>query len=267
MIKTFGYLKDIRDPAKGERIIETRLLVRRKDSWVGYAYIWNDDVTDARLAVAGGRTDVSWTHFDGEERHLKGYVIPNMNECKQCHQDKEQIVPIGTKARHLNREFSYVDGAVNQLVRWQELGYLAEAPRAEEAPRVPNADAADTGSLEARARAYLDINCAHCHNPDGPAHMSGLDLTYTQQDAGKYGVFKAPVAAGRGSGGHRFGIEPGHPETSILMHRLESTEPGVMMPPLPRRVNHDEGIALIRAWIQEMEAQVTADNTVVLVQP
>ena len=96
--------------------------------------------------------------------------------------------------------------------------------------------------------------------------MSGLDLTFTQEDPGKYGVFKAPVAAGRGSGGYRFGIEPGHPEASILMHRVESIEPGVMMPPLPRRVPHDEGIALLTEWIAQMQARVTADNSVELVQ-
>jgi len=266
LVKTFGFLNDMREPALGERIVETRLLIRKEEGWVGYAYIWNEDVTEARLAVAGGRVDVSWIHYDGTERHVDGYIVPNMNECKQCHQRDEVILPIGPRARNINMEFSYGDEEANQLLRWQAAGFLTGAPKPDVAPRVPDAESPDSGSLNERARAYLDINCAHCHNPRGPAHMSGLDLSYTQEDAGKYGVFKAPVAAGRGSGGHQFGIEPGHPENSILMHRVESTEPGVMMPPLPRRVNHDEGIALLRAWITEMQAEVSANNSVELTE-
>lgn len=266
LIKTFGFLNDLRDPGQGEQIIETRLLVRKEDGWTGYAYIWNEDTTDARLAVAGGRADVSWIHYDGTERHLKGYIIPNMNECKQCHEYGGAIVPIGPRARNLNKDFAYASGVKNQLAHWRDTGRLEGAPEPESAPRVPDADDPATGSLPARARAYLDVNCAHCHNPNGPAHMSGLDLSYTQDDPAKYGVFKGPVAAGRGSGGHRFSIDPGSPDTSILLHRVESREPGVMMAPLPRRVVHEEGAALLREWIARMRARVTDGNTVELVE-
>lgn len=266
LIKTFGYLHDIRDPQQGERLIETRLLVHKPEGWVGFAYKWNDEGTDAKLAVAGGRVDVSWTHYDGNTREVKGYIIPNMNECKQCHEKGGLMKPIGPQARHLNRDFDYEDGAWNQLLKWQETGYLEGAPAPELAPRMPDASDPDTGSLNARARAYLDINCAHCHNPEGPAHMSGLDLSFSQEDAGKYGVFKAPIAAGRGSGGHRFGIEPKHPEKSILQHRMESVEGGVMMPPLPKRMVHDEGVALIREWITAMDARVTEGNRVEILE-
>lgn len=266
LIKTFGYLQDIRDPAQGERLIETRLLVHKPEGWVGYAYKWNEDGTDAKLAIAGGRADVSWVHYDGETREVKNYIIPNMNECKQCHENGGKMLPLGPKARHLNRDYTYDDGLANQLTQWVKTGYLTGAPAPGDAPRVPVASDAGTGSLNDRARAYLDINCAHCHNPAGPAQMSGLDLSWSQLDASKYGVFKAPVAAGRGSGGHKFGIEPGHPERSILLHRTESVEGGVMMPPLPKRMVHDEGVALLRAWIAAMDARVTADNRVELVE-
>ena len=33
---------------------------------------------------------------------------------------------------------------------------------------------------------------------------------------------------------------------------MTSTEPGVMMPELGRTLTHDEGLALVRAWIAEM---------------
>jgi hypothetical protein len=119
---------------------------------------------------------------------------------------------------------------------------------------VPNAY--DTSApLAERARAYLDVNCAHCHNPAGPAHASGLDLRWSQTDPALWGVMKRPVAAGRGSAGFEFAIEPGHPERSILLHRMASTDPGVMMPELGRQLVDERAVALMRDWIAGMDGE------------
>ncbi|MCA6282594.1 MAG: hypothetical protein IM658_02775, partial [Phenylobacterium sp.] len=107
-------------------------------------------------------------------------------------------------------------------------------------------------SLDARARAYLDVNCAHCHSPSGSASNSGLFLTAEETRPSALGVGKPPVAAGRGAGDLAVGIDPGHPERSILAFRMASGEPGVMMPELGRALIHEEGVALISAWIGEM---------------
>jgi len=50
----------------------------------------------------------------------------------------------------------------------------------------------------------------------------------------------------------KYSIVPGKPDESILLHRISSLDPGVMMPELGRKMNHDEGIELIRQWIAEM---------------
>ncbi|MDF7777395.1 hypothetical protein P1X14_19215, partial [Sphingomonas sp. AOB5] len=63
-----------------------------------------------------------------------------------------------------------------------------------------------------------------------------------------------PVAAGRGSGGGEFAIAPGHADRSILIYRLESTDPGIAMPELGRATVHAEGAALLREWIDGMPA-------------
>jgi hypothetical protein len=136
------------------------------------------------------------------------------------------------------------------LRQWRNLGLLDRVP--DNAPRVPNAYDA-TAPRADRARAYLDVNCAHCHNPEGPAHTSGLDLRWSQSDPALWGVLKRPVAAGRGSAGFEFSIEPGHPERSILVHRMNSTDPGVMMPELGRTLVDERGVALMREWIAGME--------------
>ena len=62
------------------------------------------------------------------------------------------------------------------------------------------------------------------------------------------------MAAGRGSGDLKVSVDPGHPDRSILLYRMASTEPGVMMPELGRTLVHEEGLTLIRAWIDGMKA-------------
>ena len=136
------------------------------------------------------------------------------------------MLPIGPKARHLNRDFAYADGKENQLAHWSRLGVLAGAPAPEQAPRLAVWDDPKTGTLDARARAWLEINCAHCHNPEGPARNSGLDLLASQQNPTSFGVMKPPVAAGIGSGGLPYDIVPGKPDQSILAFRIASTHPG-----------------------------------------
>jgi hypothetical protein len=79
-------------------------------------------------------------------------------------------------------------------------------------------------------------------------------LRSIQADAGKFGVFKSPVAAGKGTGDRRYDIVPGKPDESILMYRIETDEAGMRMPNLARAMVHDEAVALIRKWIEQMEA-------------
>jgi hypothetical protein len=149
----------------------------------------------------------------------------------------------------LNKDFAYADGAENQLAHWQKIGCLSGAPAPAQAPRLPVWDDPATGTLAERARAWLEINCAHCHNPRGPARTSGLDLMASQTDRYQQGIWKTPIAAGRGSGGRYYDIVPGKPDESILAYRIASTELGVMMPELSRRLVNEEGVALVREWI------------------
>jgi len=249
--KTFAFPHDARDPSQGRRLIETRILKHDTYGWVGLPYIWNKEQSDAVLDVAGDTVDVSWIQAEGRTR-TSNYMIPNTNQCKGCHKAGENMVPIGLKARHLNRDFAYRDGTENQLAHWSRSGALAGAPNPAAAPRLAVWDDPKSGTLDARARAWLEINCAHCHSPEGPARNSGLDLLASQRNPTAFGINKPPVAAGIGSGGLAFDIVPGQPDRSILAFRIASTHPGIMMPELGKRLVHDEGVALIREWIGAM---------------
>lgn len=257
--KTFAYPHDMRDPTKGERLLETRILLHSEEGWVGLPYIWNDEQTEATLEVAGGILPVSWVHSNGEERKLD-YLIPNANQCKGCHKsESDKLQPIGPKARHLNRDFIYHEAGKelteNQLAHWTRVGALEGAPDPAAAPRLAVWNDPSTGTLDERARAWLEVNCAHCHNPGGHARNSGLDLLASQTNPFQFGIFKAPVAAGRGSGGFRYDIVPGDPDHSVLLFRIASTDPEIMMPELGKRLVHEEGVALIREWIASLKPE------------
>jgi uncharacterized repeat protein (TIGR03806 family) len=252
IIKTFYYPHDFRNADKGHFNIETRLLIHEENGWAAYSYIWNEEQTDAFYEVAGGRKDITWTHYDGSKKELS-YAIPNVNQCKGCHIYNGKMVPIGPTARQLNGDFTYHDGTrENQLIYWSKKGILAHLPDLSQVDKAANPDDPHA-SLEAKARAYLDINCAHCHREGGPAVTSGLLTDFYQTNTTKLGFYKNPVAAGRGSGNLKYDIVPGKPDESILVFRMESTDPGIMMPELARKMKHEEGVQLIRQWIASLK--------------
>lgn len=230
IIKTFAF-----GEGEDQRYIETRVLLHRADGWLALPYRWNEEQTEAKLALAGGRAAI--TTPSGEEI---SYRIPNKNQCKACHSVDGEVFPIGPKARNLSAKW---------LSAMHAGGALDQVPAgADSLPLWSNTKA----NTEHRARAYLDVNCAHCHRPGGGASNSGLDLSWDQTNDFAIGIGKPPVAAGRGAGGLLVSIEPGAPDRSILVHRMNSNEPGVAMPELGRSTTDKEAVALMRQWISEM---------------
>ncbi|NMW30903.1 hypothetical protein HKD42_02370 [Altererythrobacter sp. RZ02] len=232
LIKTFAF-----GEGDDRQLIETRVLLRRADGWLALPYKWNDEQTDARLAIAGARVDL--TTPAGEDI---SYRVPNKNQCKECHGVDGEVVPIGPKARNLSADW---------LEDLAGAGKLNAVPDGHD--QLPLWENRETADVTATARGYLDVNCAHCHRPGATASNSGLDLRWEQDDPHALGVNKRPVAAGRGSGGHLFDIVPGDADSSIMTFRMRSDEAGVAMPELGKTTIDQDGADIVTRWIEEMQ--------------
>jgi uncharacterized repeat protein (TIGR03806 family) len=254
LIKNFYYPEDFRVKNGKRRIIETRLLVHREKVWEALDYVWNDEQTDAILENAGDVKKISWIHYDGTKRETE-YLIPNKNQCKGCHWNNGvAITPIGPKVRNLNHDFEYADTKENQLTHWAKAGILKSAPAPENLPRLADWTDSVHYSVNERARAYLEMNCGHCHNPYGPAYTSGLYLNVGNLNTENLGFCKTPVAAGKATGNFFYDIVPGKPEESIMIFRMKSEDPGIRMPELGKGMIHIEGVELISKWIATLKA-------------
>ncbi len=232
------------------QLLETRLLVNTESGWQALPYVWNDDQTDAVLALAG--ESFALTLVDERSQTDFDYMVPDANQCSACHAvNGRELAPIGLKVPHVNEQHLYPSGRKNQLRHWQDAGLLAAASL-KGLPRTPRWDD-PRENLNARARAYLDVNCGHCHSNHGAADNSGLLLDATSHEPIHLGICKPPVATGRGSGNDSFAIVPGSPRQSILLYRMQSTEPDIAMPELGRSLVHKEGTALISEWIRSLE--------------
>lgn len=177
--KTFYFDRDYRDPALGRDIIETRLMVLESGAWNVATYIWNEAQDDALLALDGGQREVAWISESGENRATL-YDIPSEVACVTCHQSRDAVVPLGLTMRNMNHGVLRDDGSVNQLSYLQSSGWLDPFAVSEVSTIVDYKDTSNP--LELRARAYLDLNCAHCHNAEAwnRSARQGLVLHYDE---------------------------------------------------------------------------------------
>lgn len=178
LTKTFFYYNDERDQTLGKRILETRVMIKSNDIWNVATYIWNEEQTDAVLELGGRDISIDWIDENGNPISTL-YDVPNEDECIACHQSNSQAVPIGTNLRNLNVEVERGGVAINQLEYLQTEGVLIDNFTASEVEGIVNYKDVSI-SLAERGRAYLDINCSHCHNPSGweEAAEENLDFRY-----------------------------------------------------------------------------------------
>jgi uncharacterized repeat protein (TIGR03806 family) len=258
--KTFAFPADLRAPDLDVSVIETRVLLRKASGWSLLPYVWNAAQDDATLADSSETRDITFVDAQGVPRTAH-YFIPAERDCHECHDSAQGIpTPIGPSARQLNRDHVYADGTENQLAHWARLALLEGAPDPSQAPRLAGWNEPEKGTLERRARAYLEGNCAHCHNGAGLSANTDLYLRADEAVPEHFGVCK-PTGDLMASGGLPLDIVPGNPDASALVFRLASTDPQKMMPQIGRSLVHAEGLELVREWISGLPGSCSPSVT------
>jgi uncharacterized repeat protein (TIGR03806 family) len=252
MIKTFYY--DNVQPSSNTKIIETRLLVRKNDEWKLYDYVWNENQTEAFLDTEGNGifVPVTWTQ-NGASRSVD-YKIPSQTECITCHKINvnntgERNTPIGPKPQNLNTVYNYGKFSRNQLEYWKRIGYIDNS--------LPNlasiysaVDYRDTSKpLELRAKSYIDINCAHCHRVGGHCDYVPQRFNFSNMDMYTFGICLPPLFT---IPDNPYVINAGDASHSELMYRINTNEGSEMMPIIGRTIIHEEGVALMREYINSL---------------
>ncbi|EDM38925.1 hypothetical protein PBAL39_22670 [Pedobacter sp. BAL39] len=222
--KTFYYPSENR---KRLQIVETRLLIFAGSTWNVATYQWNDDQTDALLIEEGATVRVDVEDLSGERRQI-AYHIPSNKECVSCHHSGNAILPIGPKVRNLNRPVQREGKQFNQLAYLINKG-LIESSRLDSFQHMPSYRDNNL-PVEQRARAYMDINCAHCHQSGGYAGQTTINLDYNTNL-------------------RHSGIELN--KNNILIRMNEMGE--YHMPKLGTTVVDKEGLALIEAYIKNLK--------------
>jgi len=264
LIKSF-YYDNVQNmsPAGGSRLLETRLMIRRADGWLFANYVWNDQQTEAFYDMEGSFTEVVFT--ENSITRTVNYRIPSTPQCIVCHKSKfwdgtQEIathIPIAIKPQNLNFSYNYGTETKNQLQKWIDAGYLEGGfsfPSAQNT--VP--DYMDTSEpLENRARAYFDSNCAHCHDEKGHCdyrpmkfrfantfdNRTNMGVCVNTEDIQDYPNLNKIVA-------------PRDTDKSMLYFRSNTTDEAYRMPLHGRSIIHDEGVMLIRDWINSLDASM-----------
>lgn len=222
-----------------DRLVETRLFMRHPDgAWAGYTYQWNEEQTDATRVTDGLTVPVG----------AQDYTFPSEADCLWCHNSAAGFT-LGPETAQLNGRLRYpqTGRTANQLTTLNSIGALAP-PVGADAPAY--ADYSDGGeSLDARARAYLHINCSICHRPGGPT-PAGIDLRHDTPLRATGACDVAPSLGDLGIAGARI-IAPGDSARSELLSRM-SRRDGFQMPPLATNRADPDGVALITDWIDSL---------------
>ncbi|HEY8506581.1 MAG TPA: PQQ-dependent sugar dehydrogenase, partial [Gemmataceae bacterium] len=179
LVKTIALETEAGNPASRRRL-ETQVLHFDGDNWRGYSYRWNDEQTDAELVPADGAEQtfaVRDPSAPGGVREQTWHFHARA-ECLRCHNPWADY-GLAFTLPQLDRPAAGAATA-DQLdaLRRLKLIELPEKWDRTRNPRLtdPRAVAADLG---ARARSYLHVNCAHCHQ-FGAGGSADIDLHFAR---------------------------------------------------------------------------------------
>ena len=243
LIKHFEMLLTEGD-ANSARRLETRLLIHTDSGWEGYTYRWNVDETDATL-LSGRETETITVNLAGGGTRDQLYEYPSRANCSNCHTQVAGFA-LGLRTRQLNRDFDYTNATDNQLRSLNNIDlFSTDIGSDDDYAALPALD--DTSvSVEQRARAYLAVNCAQCHQPGGPTPVN-IDLRFDTA-ANNMNILSAAPQVGDLGLTNAAIVRPGNKEQSVLWERLRRTDT-TRMPPIGSHLVDDEAVTVIGEWI------------------
>jgi uncharacterized repeat protein (TIGR03806 family) len=263
---------NLEDPKR----LETRLLVRAPDGWEPYTYVYNDEQTEAFLLDGALTKPVEIRTEEG--LITQPYYFPSRSDCFACHTKAEGFV-LGMTTRQMNRTLHYRGESENQIALLDRLEIFENGPgkAVSDLEAFPhwsfgNFDRSETANQDDRgeakggsgslivpegdktelARAWLEVNCAVCHRPEGIApherdmrFHAPLDRLRLIGEKPRQGQLSPP--------GSEL-IKPAAPFESELFFRINRRGPR-QMPPLATQVIDPIAYEVIRQWIQDMPAR------------
>lgn len=243
--------EDPRGLAKPFRV-ETRILLRQQNEWVGYSYRWNEAQTDAALVAPAGAKATFRMADPGAlgqfRRH--DWAFPSRADCMACHSRAGGYI-LGITGANMNRDHDYGAIAADQLRTLSHVGLLRDAPRSGSRRGGALVDPYDTGEdLDRRVRSYLHINCAACHTRSGGGNSTmelkldtahdAMNLIEARPQHDTFGIANAML------------VSPGAPGQSVLLQRLSRRGRGQMPPLVSGAVDH-AAVGLFRDWISGLK--------------
>ncbi len=245
--------------------LETQILHREASSWRPYSYVWNESQSDAELVESAGFTRLLQVEESAGEIREVPYRFAARTECLLCHNpwvEKKTTIfgvqsssPLAVSTLQLNRDHPDGGLAENQLTTYRRIGLLevdAKETDGHSSERFAN-PYDESADLNARARAYLHVNCAHCHqfNAGGAATIAlSHDVKLEEMKAigvrpsqGSFGISDAQI------------IAPGDPLGSVLLYRIAKLGGG-RMPRLGSEEVDERAVRLLHDWI----AQIHVDS-------
>ena len=264
----------------GRRPVETQVLHFDGQVWRGYSYAWNDEATDATLVGSQGTTrtlKIADSANPGGVR-TQTWHFGSRAECVRCHNNWAQYRLAFTLSQ-LNRNRQYESGVVdNQLRTLAHIGLVQLPPhtvtaikKAEESAPAPRSSAVDlvfstlprfadphdgNANIEARARAYLHVNCAHCHRYGGGGTAS-FQLQHELPASGTGIIDRLPAQGSFGLDDAKI-VASGYPQKSVLLYRMSKLGGG-RMPHIASDVVDVDGVRLVRNWIGKLPKPLSVE--------
>lgn len=230
------------EPSDPPRPLEMRFSVSGPEGYVFFTYRFEGD--DARLL-----DDSETTRFTLPDGREVEYLFPSRETCATCHRVSPVLGPTGpqlaTTVRYEGQSRDQLDSlrALGIVDGWLSDARAMPSPHDESAP------------IEARTRAYLHANCAHCHMPGGFAPVGlDLDLRWATPLEETRLVCVPTQFPGTSDVGMR--VDPAYPADSVILRRMSASSgefPGPM-PPVGRSIIDERAVPLVRAWVESLDA-------------